>query len=187
MITVAGGDSHVWGSELADSPHGGSDGYSRNTFTALLAGPNYTCVAYPGLGNREIAHRVIDACTPLVKSELNLIVVVCWSWPARDSKLDSDDEVLELQNFLELYRIPYLFTCVDNCMITDNPKINWKQWYLFPSGTEPGDTLQPRGFYQWAIENKYIVGVDGHPLEDAHKDAVTLIKEKFDEMVKKHY
>ena len=24
-------------------------------------------------------------------------------------------------------------------------------------------------------------------LEDAHKDAVTLIKEKFDEMVKKHY
>jgi hypothetical protein len=37
------------------------------------------------------------------------------------------------------------------------------------------------------VENKYSIGHDGHPLEDAHKDAVKLIKEKFDELVKKHY
>jgi hypothetical protein len=35
------------------------------------------------------------------------------------------------------------------------------------------------------VENKYKVGVDGHPLEDAHKDAAELIKEKFNELVKK--
>jgi hypothetical protein len=187
MITVAGGDSHIWGSELADSPHGGPDGYSRNTFTALLAGPNYTCVAYPGLGNREIRHRVIDACTPLVEFKLTPAVIVCWSWPARDSKIDSDDDIIELQDFLEFYNIPYLFTCVDNCIVTDNPRIKWDSWYLFPAGIEPGDTLQPRGFYQWAVENKYSIGPDGHPLEQAHKDAENLIKEKFDELVKKYY
>jgi hypothetical protein len=185
MITVAGGDSHIWGSELADSPHGGPEGYSRNTFAALLAGPDYSCTAYPGLGNREIKHRVINTCIPLVESKMNPIVIVCWSWPGRDSKIDSDHEIIELQEFLELYNIPYLFTCVDNCIITNNLEIKWKNWYLFPSGTEPGDTLQPRGFYQWAVENKYSIGVDGHPLEQAHMDAAKMIKEKFNEMVKK--
>jgi hypothetical protein len=56
---------------------------------------------------------------------------------------------------------------------------------MFPKGTDPGDTLTPRGFYQWAVENKYNIGPEGHPLEDAHRDAALLIKEKFDEMVKK--
>ena len=58
MIIVAGGDSIIWGSELADSPHGGPNGYSRNTFPALLAGENYVCAAYPGISNYEIANRV---------------------------------------------------------------------------------------------------------------------------------
>jgi len=55
---------------------------------------------------------------------------------------------------------------------------------MFPSGTNPGDTLTPRGFYQWAVENKYKVGPQGHPLESAHVDAAGLIKEKFNELVK---
>jgi hypothetical protein len=37
-----------------------------------------------------------------------------------------------------------------------------------------------------AVENKYSIGKDDHPLEQAHIDAVELIKEKFDEMVTKH-
>ena len=62
MIVIAGGDSFVWGSELADSPHGGPDGYSRQSFTALLAkGHQYRCVAYPGLGNNDITKRVKSA------------------------------------------------------------------------------------------------------------------------------
>ena len=58
MTIVAGGDSFVWGSELADSPHGGPDGYSRNTFAALLS-ENYICAAYPGNGNDAIARNTI--------------------------------------------------------------------------------------------------------------------------------
>ena len=63
MIIVAGGDSFVWGSELADSPHGGPDGYSRNTFTALLAkNHEYQCAAYPGNANDSIARMTINSC-----------------------------------------------------------------------------------------------------------------------------
>ena len=185
MITVAGGDSHIWGSELADSPHGGPDGYSRETFAALLSGNNYVCSAYPGIGNKEICRRVIDTCMPLVEFNLKHLVIVCWSWPSRDNKLNSDSEILELQNYLTLNNIPYLFTCVDNCVVTDNPQIVWDHWYMFPAGTDPHDTCKPRGFYQWAIENKYSMGSDGHPLEAAHLAAHELLKEKFNEVVTK--
>jgi hypothetical protein len=64
-------------------------------------------------------------------------------------------------------------------------QIDWEIGSWFPPGTEANETLTPRGFYQWAVENKYKVGPQGHPLEDAHQDATELIKEKFNELVKK--
>mgnify|MGYP003351404138 CR=1 FL=1 len=63
MIIVACGDSFIWGSELADSPHGGANGHSRSTFPALLAQQNnyqYLCVAYPGASNRDIANQELS-------------------------------------------------------------------------------------------------------------------------------
>jgi len=181
MIIVAGGDSMIWGSELADSPHGGPNGYSRNTFAALLAGDEYHCSAYPGIGNKQIYSRLRDDLTQMKPCG----VIVCWTWPSRDNEIDSDKCIIELQQYLKFYDYPYLFTCVDNCIITDNPEIDWNHWYLFPPGQGPDQTETPRGFYQWAVENKYTVGIDGHPLEQAHADAAELIKEKFNELVKK--
>jgi hypothetical protein len=184
MIIVAAGDSMIWGSELSDSPHGGADGYSRNTFAALLAGNNYICAAYPGISNYEIAQRA--------KEELHKgspkAVIVCWTWPTRDTAYTSPRVILDFQQYCEYHDIPYLTTCVDNCLLELlDPRTNMEHWYMFPEGTEPGDTLTPRGFYQWAVENKYSIGPDGHPLEQAHRDAADLIKEKFDELVKKNY
>jgi hypothetical protein len=73
---------------------------------------------------------------------------------------------------------------VDNCLIELlSPETNWDHWYLFPAGTKSHETQQSRGFYQWAVENKYNIGIDGHPLEQAHQDAAQLIKEKFNELV----
>jgi hypothetical protein len=181
MIIVAGGDSFIWGSELADSPHGGKDGYSRKTFAALLAGDEYHCSAYPGISNKQIYSRIRDDLTLMNRCG----VIVCWTWPIRDNKLNSDKWIIGLQQYLKCHDIPYLFTCVDNCIITANPEIDWDQWFWFPPGTEPNETLIPRGFYQWAAENKYSMGPQGHPLEDAHRDAALLIKEKFNELVKK--
>ena len=182
MITVAAGDSMIWGSELADSPHGGFNGYSRKTFTALLSGNEYVCTAYPGISNYEIAERA--------KKELQQggakAVIVCWTWPTRDKVYTSPRVIQEFQEYCEYHRFPYLFTCVDNCLIELlDTKTKLDNWYLFPAGTESYDTRQPRGFYQWAVENKYSIGPDGHPLEQAHYDAAQLIKEKFDELATK--
>ncbi len=185
MIIVAGGDSFVWGSELPDSPHGGPNGYSRSTFPALLArGNSYICLAYPGIGNKEISQRVRNFLDSPPIDEL--ILIICWTWPSRDGVLDSDDDILALQKILEDRRIPYIFTCADNCIKTDNKSIKWDEWFWFPPAqvTELYGTHSPRGFYQWARENKYSVGPEYHPLVDAHQDAAGLIRGKFNELVK---
>jgi hypothetical protein len=182
IMLVAAGDSMVWGSELADSPHGGSDGYSRRTFTALLAGSDYVCVAYPGISNYEISRRAQEE----LHQGLPKAVIVCWTWPTRDTVYTSPRVILEFQQYCEHHSIPYLFTCVDNCLIDLlDPKTKMEHWYMFPPAEEEYNTQTPRGFYQWAVENKYNIGADGHPLEDAHRDAAELIKEKFNELVKK--
>ena len=186
MIIVAGGDSFVWGSELADSPHGGPDGHSRKTYAALLSDAQYICCAYPGNSNKDIVYSTIKCCDLLDEP---FGVLISWTWPTRDNKLDSDDEILELQNYLETNNIPYMFTCADNCIVTDNKQINWDRWFLFPiiknSGWHPNE--DPRGFYQWALEHKYeLAPKDKHPLEHAHYDAALLMKGKFNELVKKN-
>ena len=179
MTTVlAGGDSFVWGSEMADSPHGGPDGYSRRTFPALLS-DHYICAAYPGLGNREIAYKIRDT---LVWAKVD-IVIVCWTWPSRDNNLDSDFHIQNLEEHLLYHNIPYIFTCADNCIITG--KLDYTNWFMFPPGSGPDQTESPRGFYQWAVENKYECGLQQHPLEHAHQDAAKLMQRRFNELVKK--
>lgn len=107
-------------------------------------------------------------------------------------------EILFLQFYLEQNKIPFLFVAADNHFY-DCPnyyrqqdeninslysKIDWTKWYFFEPGSGPDQTPMPRGFYQWAIENKYPMGAT-HPLEDAHFDASKLIKRKFNELVTK--
>jgi hypothetical protein len=261
MIIVAGGDSMVWGSELADCLHCGPGGFSHSTFPAILSnGYDYQCAAFPGNGNDAIARNVIIQCEKNRKKGLDQFVLVMWTFHSRyefnfeydnnsswksintwtignlyDNVEDleknehvvkfnksSDEqiikfaenyfkyiglsgywqiyssikEILYLQNYLKTYNIPYMFTCVDNILLYNfytnhndetmrsiYDQIDMNHWILFPQGTENNETLQPRGFYQWATENKYSIGPVGHPLEKAHIDAAQLIKEKFNEMV----
>jgi hypothetical protein len=233
MILVAGGDSFVWGSELADSSHGGKDGYSSNTFAALLANQfefKYKCAAYPGNSNNAIARTTMLACK---QEENRVAVIVAWTFmPRFEFRFNHDWEsinphnckislanfsdyffkhvghdieyqsyntlqsILTLQTYLKKYNIPYLFTAADNNFCSNCDKltadtkilwelIDWNQWWFFPEAKENWLTTTPRGFYQWAAENKYSMGPQGHPLEDAHRDAALLIKEKFNELVKK--
>ena len=110
-------------------------------------------------------------------------------------------EILFLQLYLKNKNIPYLFMTTNNESFNHvnyrshqhDPdlsslyqQIDWDSWFFFPPGKEPNETRAPRGFYQWAVENKYTVGPNGHPLESAHYDAAQLIKEKFNELVKKN-
>ena len=182
MKLIAGGDSFIWGSELQDSPNGAV--YSLSTFSSLLAKEynlEYHCVAYPGYSNREIHDNVAENVTR------DCVVIVCWTWQSRDNEINSDRWIISLQKHLNDLNIPYLFTCADNCVITNNTMIDYLNWYMFPPGTNDDcETVTPRGFYQWAVENKYSIGPESHPLEQAHHDAFKLIKEKFNEVVKKN-
>jgi len=106
-------------------------------------------------------------------------------------------EIVYLQNYLKTKQINYIFTCADNSIMfnytidnADNNiqslvnQIDMKNWFWFPAGTKPNETKTPRGFYQWALENKYPMGTT-HPLEQAHQDGAILLQEKFNDMVKK--
>lgn len=107
-------------------------------------------------------------------------------------------EIVYLQNYLKVNNIPYLFTCADNSILYNQTinnadeyitslknQIDMNHWVWFPAGTKSNETQTPRGFYQWALENKYPVGTT-HPLEQAHADAAKLIQEKFNELVQKY-
>lgn len=96
--------------------------------------------------------------------------------------------IVMLQNYLELNKIPYMFTMADDCLlknytithpdqsiVTLAKQLKLDNWFMFP---------ESKGFYQWALENKYPVG-DTHPLEEAHHDAAQLMKDKFNELVTK--
>jgi hypothetical protein len=234
MILVAGGDSFVWGSELADSPNGGPIGFSSNTFPALLAkqyGFEYNCAAYPGNSNNAIARTTILACK---QAENQVAVIVTWTFMPRfefrfNNKWESINphnckkefsafsdyffkhvgldrvyqsyntlqSILTLQTYLKEHNIPYMFTASDNNFCSDPNSlpedtrtlwelVDWNQWWFFPEANEHWLTTTPRGFYQWAMENKYTIGPHGHPLEDAHKDAAELMQEKFNELVVKN-
>jgi hypothetical protein len=106
-------------------------------------------------------------------------------------------EIVYLQNYLKLNGIPYMFTCADNRILQNYTieqndtvikslvmQLDMSRWFWFPAGTESHETCEARGFYQWAIENKYPVGTT-HPLEPAHAAAAELMKDKFNELVKK--
>jgi hypothetical protein len=106
-------------------------------------------------------------------------------------------EIVNLQNYLKLNQIPYMFACADNVILHNftisNPdatiqallaQLDTTHWAWFPAGTHEGETQTPRGFYQWAVENKYPIGAT-HPLEEAHQAAAEILKDKFNELAKK--
>ena len=105
-------------------------------------------------------------------------------------------EFVFLQNYFKVNRIPYLMLAADNHFYQHEnfvrsrdkylddlyDQIDWTRWYFFPAGTAKDETVEPRGFYQWAVENKYAIGTT-HPLEQAHGAAADLLKERFNELV----
>ena len=99
-------------------------------------------------------------------------------------------EIVYLQNYLKINNIGYLFTCASTDLFLNHTlntkeeictnlhnQIDFDNWYIFSNTT-------PLGFYQWADFNKYKIGTT-HPLQEAHRDAAQLMKDKFNELVKK--
>jgi len=97
--------------------------------------------------------------------------------------------IIWLQDILKKRKIPYLFTLADNSlfykdfdhrkeqdpfMTALNSEIDFKKWFTF------GERMM--GFNQWALMNEYDRGTT-HPLDQAHKDAVNLMKPKFKKLI----
>lgn len=109
-------------------------------------------------------------------------------------------EIVFLQYYCQQNNIRYMFMTADNTFYCHEnylrsqdiglnnlySAVDWSQWFWFDPGNLPNETLSPRGFYQWAVENKYACGSQGHPLEQAHADAADLIKDRFNELVIKN-
>ena len=100
--------------------------------------------------------------------------------------------IIWLQNILEKKKIPYFFTLADNVLFYDELKplkeidtflnglyneINFNNWFFFGE--------RNMGFNQWALLNNYPRGTT-HPLDEAHKDAAILMKDKFSAIVKQN-
>ena len=81
---IAGGDSFIYGSELADCiDNQGHEQVSQLTYPALIAketGMNYVCVARPGYSNSAIRRTVMNACEQYADIDL---VIVSWSFSGR--------------------------------------------------------------------------------------------------------
>lgn len=99
--------------------------------------------------------------------------------------------IIWLQNILEKKKIPYMFSLCDNTLFYNQltphfeldglmgalyKEINFTNWFSF------GERMM--GFNQWSLLNDYPRGTT-HPLDQAHKDAVQLMKDKFLQIIKK--
>lgn len=94
-------------------------------------------------------------------------------------------EIVMLQQYLQLKKIPYIFSMVDECILNNCAhymdeniaclynQIDFDRWAVFPNN---------QGFFTWARDFKYPFGTT-HPLEPAHTDAAKYIKENYSELV----
>lgn len=110
---------------------------------------------------------------------------------------DTLNSIIILQTYLQQHKIPYMFTTADNRagsryvnFLDESVEplrnmVDWDKWFFFPPGSEENHINEPRGFAQWAWESGYEIAPGRHPLENAHNDACELMKEKFNELVKR--
>ena len=82
MILVAGGDSFIYGAELADQV----TGPSTSTYPALLAkkyGLEYICAAWSGNANNAISRMTMSACQQLLEHDKKFGVIITWTFVQR--------------------------------------------------------------------------------------------------------
>jgi hypothetical protein len=87
---------------------------------------------------------------------------------------------VELENYLSFKKIPHVFLDSENTDIplTDDIAISSLQAV---SNNFNNLNFNGMGFYNWATLNRYPVGSESHPLDQAHSAAFDLIKHKLDE------
>lgn len=113
---IAGGDSFVWGNELAD----GNDSYSLNTFPALIANRmslEYHCAAFPGASNNAIRRLTMNACEQNKDVDF---VLVSWTFLGRyEFKFDESWEQITSWSIMDTGDEIKKYFSKDNSIIFD--------------------------------------------------------------------
>lgn len=102
-------------------------------------------------------------------------------------------QILQLQNFLKVNDIPYMFTSAHNWLLEEHydiynwpqtknlvNNIDWSNWFWFPG------EKKEHGFHHWSVAEGFEIGPGKHPLDEAHTAAVDLMEDKFNEIFKEY-
>ena len=199
------GCSFIFGNDLPDDNNGNLYGtVSRYTWPALLArhmGYDYSCYAYPGIGNL----RILDRLLLQINSDINpCFFVINWTWIDRFDHQDTDlnwhtimpvdsDKNAEFyyRNLHSQYRdklttlmaiklaidalrqrnLPFIMTYMDELIFET-------QWHAGPGIYDLQEYVKPyltkfdnKTFLDWSQEKGFPISATLHPLEQAHQAA----------------
>lgn len=200
------GCSFIFGTDLTDRR--GAGWASKVSWPALIAkelGREYHCHAWPGIGNMQIAHRILAEA----EHAHDDVFVIGWSWvdrydyinpvnndwntlrPEGDDKSTQYyyknfhsqyyDKLLSLTainnvvNTLKEKNIPYIMTYMDEILFET-------EWHCDPVIKQLQQRIRPEmitfdnsTFLTWAKEKGFPISETLHPLEQAHEEAFKLL------------
>jgi hypothetical protein len=197
------GCSFIYGSDLADCKHSGS----QSTWPALMAkhsGLEYECFARPGAGNLRILESVLTQAADPTED----LFVIGWTWIDRFDYTDLCDSwatILPVEqtpnaefyyrNLHSQYRdklssLIYIRTAIDTLnqkkipfiMTYMDELIFEKKWHTTPAVLLLQNYIRPwmsdfayQTFLDWSRKNMHAISDLLHPLESAHKAAADLM------------
>lgn len=204
------GCSFVFGNDLADANDGSTQILiepSRSTWPALLAKHldyEYQCHAWGGLGNLQIAERVLGQ----VNTEPALFVVN-WTWIDRFDYVQAQDNAWNTirptctteqaeyyyRHFHSQYRdklttLMMIKLAIDSVrqhghsliMTYMDDLIFETEWHTSPAVLELQNYIRPfmtsfqgKTFLQWSQQQGFPINENWHPLEEAHAAAADLL------------
>ena len=89
--------------------------------------------------------------------------------------------IISTINFLQSHNMGFFMTCLDDLMWTKNYDVRYTSLInALQRQVQPYmHRLDKKNFYQWAKDKKFPMGATDHPLEEAHKQAASLLHQDF--------
>jgi hypothetical protein len=212
------GCSFIFGNDLPDDNNGNLYGtVSRYTWPSLVAkqlGYDYSCYAYPGIGNLRILDRLLLQINADIQPAL---FVINWTWIDRFDHQDADlkwhtimpVDTSQTANFyyrnlhsqyrdklttlmaiklaidtLKAKNLPFIMTYMDELIFET-------QWHAGPGIYDLQEYVRPyltkfddQTFLDWGRDNGFPISPTLHPLEQAHQEAANYIINRIESVTK---
>lgn len=212
------GCSFIFGNDLPDDNNGNLYGtVSRYVWPSLVAkqlGYDYSCYAYPGIGNLRILDRLLLQINADIQPAL---FVINWTWIDRFDHQDADlkwhtimpvdtdqtanfyyrnlhsqyrDKLTTLMaiklaiDTLKAKNLPFIMTYMDELIFET-------QWHAGPGIYDLQEYVRPyltefndQTFLDWSRDNGFPISPTLHPLEQAHQEAANYIINRIESVTK---